>query len=160
MPVSVRIACVRGEINRRRYRLEFHLDAGFLAGLLHDGLCFLAWGVNRRLKDEFQLLSILSANAVRATLPAGLLQYLVRLLDIEFPLRVLRYKARRVVDEISGRDACASVDMLLYRSAIDEQLHRLTNDRIAEQRVFRLDARALAVDLGPRIRAVELDMLD
>src|SRR5262249_52992304 len=92
--------------------------------------------------------------------PAGLLQQLVRLFDAELPLRILRYETLWVVDEIPRRNAGAPVDMLLYRCAIDEQFHRLSDGRVAEQWVLRLDARAFAVNLGPGIRTIELNMLD
>jgi len=50
--------------------------------------------------------------------------------------------------------------MRLHRGAVDEQRDRPTDGGIAEQRVLRLGARALAVDFGPGISLVELNVLD
>src|SRR6516162_2941695 len=160
MPVGVRIRGVGGKINRRRYRFELHLDARLLAGLLDDRLGFLARRVDRSLKDKLQFLADLGANAIWTAFPAGLLQQLVRLFDIKFPLRVLRCEAGRVIYEISRRDPSTPVDVLLYRSTINEQFHGLPNCRIVEQRMLRLNARTLSVDFRPGVGAVELDMLD
>src|SRR5215471_21849254 len=50
--------------------------------------------------------------------------------------------------------------MSLYRGSVDKQREGLPNAPIAEQRVLCLDTRTLAVDLGPGIGVVELDVLD
>src|SRR5690242_8775307 len=50
--------------------------------------------------------------------------------------------------------------MSLYRGAVHKQAQRAPDRRIAEQRMFCFGARALALDLGPRIGAVELYVLD
>src|SRR5262252_940546 len=50
--------------------------------------------------------------------------------------------------------------MSLDRGAVDENGKSLPHGPIAEQRVLRLHAGALAFDLGPRIGAVEFDVLD
>ncbi len=65
-----------------------------------------------------------------------------------------------LVDEARRRDAAAAVDELLDRLAVDQQVDRLANGRIGQRRVLGLDARTLAVDLGPRVRRVEDDELD
>src|SRR5215831_10429709 len=150
----------RRKINRWRYRLEFDVYACLLASLLDDGLGFLARRVDRGLEYEPQLLAVLRADAVRAALPAGLVQPLVRLLDTEPPIRVLRNKALRTVDEISRRHSGAPVDMRLNSGPIDKQTQRMTDGGIAEQRMFRLRTRTLTVHLGPRIGVVDRDMLD
>ena len=46
------------------------------------------------------------------------------------------------------------------RVAVDQQGERLAHRRIGQDRMLGLEARALAVDLGPRIGGVELDVLD
>ena len=66
----------------------------------------------------------------------------------------------RSVDEVGGIDAGAAVDVLVHRGAIDQQVERLPHRRIGQERMLRLEAGALAVDLGPRIGVVELDVLD
>ena len=128
--------------------------------MLDDRLGLLAWRVDRGLKHQLQFLPVLRTDAVPSALPAGLVQQLVCLGDIELPRRVLRDEALRVVDEVSGCAAGAPVDMRLHRSAIDEQTECPAHSGIAEQRVLCLQTRAFAVDLGQRIGVVELDMLD
>src|SRR6516164_10420864 len=113
MPVGVGVAGSRGKRHRRRHRFQFHLDPGLLAGLLDDRLGFLARRVDRSLEYELQLLAVLGADAVRATPPSGLVQPLVRLVDVELPHGVFRNKAWGIVDEITGRDPGAAIDMSL-----------------------------------------------
>ena len=132
----------------------------FWAGLLDDRLRLLARLVDRGLVEEFELLAVLLADAVGALLPARLLQDVDRLVDVELVLRVLGAEAFRIVDEVGRGAAGAAVDVLLDRIPVDQQRQRLAHRRIAERRMLGLDARALAVDLGPRIGAVELDVLD
>src|SRR5262249_3817259 len=133
--------------------------AGLLAGLLYDRLGLLARRSDRGLEDELQLLAVLGADAVGSALPAGLLQQPVGLIDVELPFRVLRAKTLRIVEEISDRDRGAPVVGSFDRSASDEQAERLPDGRIAEQRMLSFGVRAFAVDLRPRIGAVELDVL-
>src|SRR5207244_1106387 len=114
----------------------------------------------RGLEDELQLLAVLGADTVRTARPAGLIEQLVGLLDVELPLRVLRHKARRVVDEVAGGDPSAPVDVRLHRGAVDEQRNRLADSWVAEQRVLRFDTGALAVDFGPGVGLVQLNVLD
>ena len=63
----------------------------------------LARRVDRGLEDELELLAVLRADAVGAALPAGGFQDPVRLVDVEFPLRVRRPKLLRVVEEVARR---------------------------------------------------------
>src|SRR5262249_48170353 len=100
------------------------------------------------------------ADAIRAALPAGLLQQLVGFLDVEFPACVLRSELWRVVDEIARRDAGPPINVLFDRFSVDQKCERLPDRGIAEQRMLRLGARALAFDVGPGIGVVDLDMLD
>ena len=158
--VGVGVGDVGGEEHRRRDRLQLQVDAGLLAGLLDDCLGLLARRVDRGLVDELQLLAVLRADAVGAALPAAGVEDLVRLVDVELPLHVLRAEPLRVVEEVRRGDAGAAVDVLLHRLAVDQQVERLAHRRVGEQRVLRLEARALAVDLGPGIGGVELDVLD
>src|SRR6185295_16282179 len=106
-----------------------------------DLLAFLARGVDGGLEDELQLLSLLRPNTVAAELPTCGFQHPVRLVDAEFPLRVRRPKALRVVEEVAGRRAPAAVDVFLDRTAIDKQIERLAHRRIGQSRVARLRAR-------------------
>ena len=108
--VGVGIGDVGGEEHRCRDRLELHVDAGLLAGLLDDRLVLLPRRIDGRLEDELELLAVLGPDAVGPLLPAGSLQDLVRLLDVELPLRVLRAEALGVVEEVAGGDAGAAVD--------------------------------------------------
>src|SRR5829696_1960512 len=107
-----------------------------------------------------QLLPVLLADAVGAAFPAAGVEDLVRLLDVELELHRLRAELLRVVEEVRRRDAGAAVDVVLHRLAVDEKPERLPHRRVRQQRVLRLEARALAVDLGPGIGRVELDVLD
>src|SRR5207249_8961410 len=108
-------------------------------------LGFLARRIGRGLEYQLQLLAILDADAVRCTPPPGGFQQLVRSIDIEFPFCVLRDEPLWRIDEISGRYPGAPVDICLHRGAIDEQAKRLPDGRVAEQRMFCFDIRALAV---------------
>src|SRR2546427_383681 len=105
-------------------------------------------------------LVVLGADAVAALLPAGRLEDLVGLVDVELVLRVPRVEPLRLVEEVGSGDACAPVDLLLHGGAIDEEVERLPDGGIGEERVLRLEAGALAVDVFPRIGVVELDVLD
>ena len=116
--------------------------------------------VDRSLVNELQLFAVLGPDTVRPLLPAGLFQQLVGLVDVKLPMRVLRDEFWRVVDEIPGRGPGASVDVLLHRVAIDQQFQRLLDRGIAEQRVFGFGAGAFAVDFGPGVGAVDLDVFD
>src|SRR6266702_6518840 len=153
--VGVGVADVRREEHRCGDRLELDVDAGALAGLLDDGLRLLAWRVDRCLEHEFELPAALLADAVRAHLPAGLVEDPVRLLDVEFVGQLARLELRGLVDEARRCDAAAAVDVFLDRVAIDQQVDRPANGRIGQRRVFGLEAGTLAVDLGPRVRHVE-----
>src|SRR6185503_12813965 len=73
---------------------------------------------------------------------------------------VRRAEALGIVEEVAGRDAGAPVDVLLDGAAVDQEGERLPHRRIGQQRMPGLHARSLAVDLGPGIGAVELDVLD
>jgi hypothetical protein len=46
---------------------------------------------------------------------------------ISFPLRVLRYEPRGIIDEITGRDTGATVDVVLHRRAIEKYRERLAH---------------------------------
>src|SRR6516225_11977388 len=61
---------------------------------------------------------------------------------------------------MAGRNASSAVDVVLHRLAIDQMGQRLAYGGVGQQRVLSLDARALAIDRGRRIAAVELDVLD
>ncbi len=93
-------------------------------------------------------------------LPAAVFENLVRLVDVELPLGVLRDELRRAVDEIAGRGSGAAVDVILHRPLVDQQRERLPYRLVGQRRMLGLHARTLAVDLGPRIGRVELDVLD
>ena len=88
--VGVGVADVRREEYRCRDRFELDLDAGLLAGLLDDGLRLLTRRIGRGLEDEFELLAVLLADAVRALGPAGLVEDLVRLVDVELVFQLRR----------------------------------------------------------------------
>src|SRR5215469_6912669 len=160
LPRGIRICRIGREIDRRRHRLELNIDPGLLAGLLDDRLSFLARRIDRSLENEFELFAVLGGDAVGAALPAGLIQQLVRLVDIELPFGVLRNKPLRVVEKIAGRGPGTPIDVRFDRGAIDKQAKGQSDRGITEQRMRRFGARPLAVDFGPGIGVVELDMLD
>ena len=116
--------------------------------------------VDRGLVDEVQLLAVLLANAVGAALPAGVVEDLVGLVDVEFKPGGLRAEARRIVEEVPGRDSRTAIDEFLDRSAVDQQVERVPHRLVRERRVLGLEAGALAVDLVPGVGGVELDVLD
>src|SRR5262249_61732355 len=84
----------------------------------------------------------------------------VGLVVIVLVLRTLGSKAFGIVDEVRRGNAGTSVDVLLDRVLVDQQRQRLAHCRIRQDRMLGLDARALAVDLGPGVGHVELDVLD
>src|SRR5216683_3051894 len=158
--IGVGVGDIRREEHRRRHRLDLDVDASLLAGLLDDRLVLLARLVDRGLIDELQLLAILGADAVGAFRPAGLVQDVVGLVDVELVLGVLGAETLRVVDEVRRRHAGAAIDELLDRVLVDQDRQRLAHRGIAEGRMLSLEARPLAVDLGPWVGGVELDVLD
>src|SRR6266478_969328 len=128
--------------------------------LLDHLLVLLAQGVDGRRVDHLQLLAVLGPDPVGALLPARCLEDLVRLVDVELPLGALGGEARRLVEEVRGGDAGAAVNLFLDGPAVDEEIQRLAHGRVGQERMLGLDAGALAVDLRPGIRVVELDVLD
>src|SRR5262249_16822036 len=72
----------------------------------------------------------------------------------------LRAEALRRADEISRDLPGAAEDLLLNSAAVDEKSERVADSRVGEEWVHGLHARALAVDLRPRIRLVELHVRD
>jgi hypothetical protein len=72
--------------------LELQVDTGLLASLLDDRLTLLMRRIDRGLEYDLQLLAVLGPDTVGPALPTGLVQDLVRLVDTELPLRVLRNK--------------------------------------------------------------------
>src|SRR5262249_4097679 len=129
-------------------------------GLLHYRLVLLSWRVDGCLVDELQFFAVLDPDAIGPLLPASILEQLARLIDVELPLQVLGAEALGVVEEVCGGDARASGDVVLHRLAVDEHPQRLPDGRVGQQRMFGLDAGTLAVDFGPGVGAVELDVLD
>ncbi len=158
--VGVGVGHVGREEHRGSDRLQLEVDAGALAGLLDDLLRLLARRVDRGLEDVFELLAILFTDAVGAALVAGVVQDLVRLVDVELVFELGRLELGGRVDEARRRGAAAAIDELLDRVAVDQQVDRLAHLRIRQGRMLGLDAGALAIDLGPRIRGVEDDELD
>src|SRR5207249_10092006 len=69
-------------------------------------------------------------------------------------------KPVRLVQDVRGRDAGGTIDLLLHRGAIGQQVERLTYGRVAQERVCGLDAGALAVHVLARVGEVALDVLD
>src|SRR6202011_1151453 len=112
------------------------------------------------LVDEAQLLAVLGADAVRSTLPAGRVENLIGFLDVEFPFGVLGAVLLGIVEKIAGGDAGSTVDVVLHRLTVDQQRERLPHSGVGQDRMLGLGARTLAVDLGPGIGVVELDVLD
>jgi hypothetical protein len=157
--VGVGVGRVGREEHRSDHRLELELDAGARARLLDDGLRLLAGRVDRRLVDEPQPPAILAADTVASASPAVRVQNLVGAIDAELPARVPGVKARWRVQEVRRRLPPAPVDLLLDGCAVDEHVERRAHGGIGQRRVRRPGTRALAVDLAPGIRVVELDVL-
>ena len=115
LAVGVGIGDVGGEVDGRRDRLDLDVDAGLLGGLLDDRLRLLAGRVDGGLVDELQLLAVLRPDAVAALLPAGILEQLLGLGDVEFELGVLGGDVVGPVQDVRRRPARAAVDELLDR---------------------------------------------
>src|SRR5262249_12239304 len=113
---------------------------------------------DRRLEHELQLFGILGPDAVASAFPARPVEQLVRFVDTELPVSLLRSKTLGRVDEIRCGGSPTFVNMLLYCGAVDQQAECLPDSRIAEQRVFGLGAGTLAINHGPRIAAVKLNV--
>ena len=112
------------------------------------------------LEHHLQAFAIAHADTVGAPRPAARVEQLIGLVDAELPARILRPEALRRADEI-GRDLPgAAEDLLLDSAAVDQEGEGVANCRIGEEGVHGLHARALAVDLRPRIRLVELHVCD
>src|SRR5229473_805359 len=129
MRVGVGVGGVGGEKHRCHDRLQLDIDARLLARLLDDGLRLLPGRVDRGLEHELQRLAVLGANAVGALLPAGGLENLVGLLDVEFEFGIFRPDAFRAVQEVCGGATGAAVDEFLDRGAIDQQVEGLAHRR-------------------------------
>src|SRR6266850_1247459 len=158
--VGVGVGHVRGEVDGGHHALELHLDPRLGRRLLDDDLRLLAQRVVGRLVDHLQLDAVLGPDAVGALLPAARLEDLVGLVDVELVLGVLREELLRLVEEVRGRDAGTPVDLLLYRGPIHQEVQRLADGGVGEERMLGLEAGALAVDVLPRVGVVELDVLD
>src|SRR5437867_3614219 len=158
--IRVGIGWIGGEEDGGDDGLDLDLDPGLCARLLDDRLRLLAERVDRGLVDQLELLAGLGAHAVGTALPAGGVEELVGLVDVELPPGVLRGKARRPVEVVGGDDAGASVDMLLDGAAVDEQVQGLAHGGVGQEGVGRLHARALAIDLLPRVGEVALNVLN
>ena len=102
--IGVQVGDVRREEHRRGDRLDLDRDAGLLAGLLDDLLGLLARRIDRGLIDRVQLHAVLFPHAVGARLPAGVVQQLDRLVDVELVVGVLRDELVGRVDEVGGVD--------------------------------------------------------
>jgi hypothetical protein len=135
-------------------------DAGARAGLLHDRLRLLADGVRARLEEQLETPVLLDADAVGAATPAGCLQGLLRVGGIERPAEVGRDDGRGPVQDVPGGAAETPVDLRGDRRAVDQESERPADERVAEDRMWRLRARPLAVDLAPGIAQIQEDVLD
>src|SRR5206468_5213021 len=91
-------------------------------------------------------------------LPPASIEQLIGLLDAELPARVGRHERRRPVEEVRSDLSLAPVDMRLDGPAVDEQSEGRPDSRIGQEGMHGRDARALAVDIGPRVALVELDV--
>src|SRR5438132_6469486 len=159
MTLGVEVARIRGEVDRAHDRFQLALDARPPERLLDDRLDLLPNRLVDGLEQDFQSLSVLGADTIRAALPPARIEQGVGLVDIEFPARVRRHE-RAAVHEVRRRIGLPAPDLALNRRAIHQQCERGANHRIGEERMNRLEARPLAVDLGPRIGLVDLDVLD
>src|SRR5207249_5123125 len=90
--------------------------------------------------DHLQLLVALGSNSVGAALPARGVEDLVRLVDTELPPGVPGRVLRRRVEEVRRRRSAASIDLLLHGGAIDEEVQRLADGGVGQERVRRLEA--------------------
>ena len=115
--------------------------------------------IDRCLEQELEPLALARADAVGAPLPPGRLERLVGAIDAVLPAGVRGPEARRCIEEVRGGLAAAPVDLLLDPRAVDEETEGGTHRGIREQRMAGLGARALAVDLAPRIREIEAEVL-
>ena len=160
MEVGVRVRRVGGEVGRADDRLELDLDPRPRHRRLDDRLDVLARGVDGGLEDQLQALAVLRPHPVRPALPAGAVEDLVGLLDVELPAGGLRLEAGRRVEEVGGGLALAAVDLLLDGGPVGQERERGADGGVGEDRMGRLQARSLPVDLAPGIGQVAADELD
>src|SRR5690606_24024045 len=87
-------------------------------------------------------------------------EHLSRLLEVELPTRVRRLEALVTSEDVRGRRLALSVELGGDGLAVRGKVHRLAYRRIRQERVRRVLVRALAIDLGIRVREVDMDTLE
>src|SRR5712691_2956979 len=126
----------------------------------HNGLRLLADQVGGGLVYDLHAATPLHADAVAPPLPAGLLEQLGGLIEIELPAGVGRLKRLRAIEDVAGRLAGSAVELLGDGATINGQRKGLPYPEVGEKGMGHLHTAALAIDFGPGVRAIELNVLD
>jgi hypothetical protein len=158
--IGVGIGRVRGVEGGDGDRLQLHLDPRSGRRLLDDGLHFLRQGIDAGGEHHLETLAVARPHSVGSPLPSARVEELIGLVDAELPPDVLRAESLGGVEKVPGGLSEAAENLLLDGGAIDEDGERPPHERIGEEGMHRLDARPLAVDVGPRIGLVQLDVSD
>src|SRR5262249_22268392 len=125
-----------------------------------DLLRLLSWRVGGRLVHELETPAVLRTGAIASALPSPDVEGLIGPVGGGFPTPVAPGAPGRGRQLVRGGLALTPVDLLVHRSAVDEHGQGLADRRVRKNRVSRLEARALAVHLAPRVGEVTLDVLD
>src|SRR5215471_8043788 len=160
MGVCIGIARIAGEKDVRGDHLQLDPDADALQGLLNDGLRLLPDRVGCGLEHDLHAAAVLVAHAVAPPPPAGFFQQLRGFVEIEFPAGVRGLKLLRGVEVVAGGLAGRTVELFGDGAPIDGCRQCLPHPVVGEQGMWHLEAAALAIHLGPGIRAVEIDVLN
>src|SRR5215204_4723578 len=140
---------------------QLDLEAHLLPALLDHRLRVLPDGADRSRITDFELDPVFLAGAA-VSYPAGLVQELIALLDVELPGGIGRGRARDAEQNIGRRRLAwrSEVKVLGDRLAVYPKGEGLPHRLVAEDRVGRLPLRLLPIDLFSRIGEIERDELD
>src|SRR5882724_209740 len=93
-------------------------------------------------------------HAVAPPLPVGLLQQLCGLLEVELPAGIGRPKLGGVIEIVTRRLGFSAGELLGDGAPIDGGRKGLPHPEVGEEGMRHLDAAALAIHLGPGVRAM------
>src|SRR5262245_53465251 len=103
---------------------------------------------------------VLVACTVDSPRPASLFEPAGGLVKIELPMGMGRLKLLGGSEKVAGGLTGRAIELLGDGSPIDRRRKGPAHVVVAKKRMRHLDAAALAVHLGPGVRAIEIDVLD
>ena len=115
------------------------------ASLRSRGLSFLGRGSEKTVIPAF---------------PAGLLQQLGGLVEIELPMGIGRLKLLGGIEDIAGELGGSTIELLGDGTPIDSHRIGLPHSEIGKKGMGHLHAAALALDLRSGVRAIDLNVLE